>query len=255
MSGTTGLGSLLATRLDAVMGTTLAQHPVALDGKAGANVAQPAQHLHGQDSTIRRATEEVGARTGQADARQVQARGGAAEAARAAAQALPQSLLSARTLLSEPAQTILALLLSNLQGKAALQGRFPLLPLPPAAAQAGRGPAADGATPGRGGGAGAGTATGAAPGGAGSAAAATTPGASPTSGAAAGSAGGSGGTAASAAGPGASAGAGTASAAATAAQASGGARPAGSPGLPGALASTALPPAPPGMAPAMAAAL
>lgn len=232
MSGTTGLGGLLATRLDAVMGTTLAKHPVVLDAKPGHNVAQAAQNIHGQDTTIRRAAEQVGARTGQADARQLGVRGGATAQGgpgTAPATATQNPFASARTLLSEPAQTILALLLGNMQGKAALQGRFPLLPLPPA-------PAAPGPGQGRAAGAQAGQAGAAAGGAAGAGTAAGTA---------------TGGNAAAAGGAASTAASGAGTAAGTAAA---GARPGAGAPLPGTVATT-LPAAPPGMAPAMAAAL
>ena len=124
----TALGSLLATRLDAVLGTTLAQHPVLLEGSRGHSATQPAAFLHGQETIIRRGTGEQGeaaARAGQAGARQV------GQGSSAGADALAgQGQASARTVLSEPARTILALLLSHTDGKTAVQGRQPLLVLP-----------------------------------------------------------------------------------------------------------------------------
>jgi len=149
------LGSLLATRLDAVLGTTLAQHPVLLDGARGHPVTQPASFPHGQDTTIRRGTGERGqgaVRAGQAGTSQV------GQGATPGASTPGQGQASARTILSEPARTILALLLSGMDGKTAVQGRQPLvsLPIPPSApAPAAHGtPAPDGpdavsATPGQ----------------------------------------------------------------------------------------------------------
>ncbi|MGE4338468.1 MAG: flagellar hook-length control protein FliK [Pigmentiphaga sp.] len=149
------LGSLLATRLDAVLGTTLAQHPVLLNGARGHSATQPTAFLHGQDTTIRRGTGELGeaaARAGQAGTRRVgQGVNPGTDTAAGHGQA------SARTVLSEPARTILALLLSGMDGKTAVQGRQPLLPLPgnrslPASVTGGpsapNGPSATSAAPG-----------------------------------------------------------------------------------------------------------
>lgn len=138
------LGSLLATRLDAVLGTTLAQHPVLLDGARGHPVTQPATFLHGQDTTIRRGTGERGeaaVRAGGAGTSQV------GQGATPGANITGQNQASARTILSEPARTILALLLSGMDGKTAVQGRHPLVSLsgsPSAAAPAAHGAPAPG---------------------------------------------------------------------------------------------------------------
>lgn len=130
MSGPSSLGTLLATRLDAVLGTTLAQHPVLLEGARGHAVTQAASALHPQDSVIRRGTGEV------RDAgAQVRSRAGAsADAGRAGAgearsgQQAGQPQASARTVLSEPARLILALLVSRAQAPVAGHGAQPLWP-------------------------------------------------------------------------------------------------------------------------------
>ncbi len=126
---TSPLGTLLATRLDAVLGTTLAQHPVLLEGMKPHNVTQPASAMHPQDSVIQRG----GAPLGEAGARQGRpgavARGnaGAAGLPGAKGQELPGGIQpSARAILSEPAKTILALLLSRPGNERALQGQMPL---------------------------------------------------------------------------------------------------------------------------------
>ncbi len=261
------LGTLLATRLDAVLGTTLAQHPVLLQGSRG-NPTEPAQALHAQANTIRRSEGEIRhlpGRAGEAASRGVEGRSASGAAGQAAAQAGADANASSRTQLSEPARTILALLLSGMQGKGALQGRVPLLPLPM--------PGTAGAMPGRGmmpgGAAGAGSAAaagGTAAGGAGSAA----PGAAGSGGAAGGAAGTAAGTA-----TGSAAGTalgtaltGGASGAASGAAAGGGAAGAGNAGagagpgsaLPSGAAMAgagraALPPGPPGLLPALQTAL
>lgn len=145
------LGTLLATRLDAVLGTTLAQHPVLLTGAKSHNVAQATSAVHPQDSVIQRGSgqaAEVGARQGQPGAAGV-ARGGAAAAGLPNAKGeLPGGIQpSARAVLSEPARTILALLLSRGDtGSTGLQGRVPLWDANTAAAQRGaRGAAGGGA--------------------------------------------------------------------------------------------------------------
>lgn len=156
------LGTLLATRLDAVLGTTLAQHPVLLTGAKSHNVAQATSAVHPQDSVIQRGS----GRAAEIDARG--ARPGAAGVARSGASAagllagkgeLPGGIQpSARATLSEPARTILALLLSRSDAGTGVQGRMPLWDANAAAAQRGaRGATGSGSAPGGAAGAGAGT--------------------------------------------------------------------------------------------------
>src|SRR5690606_1151759 len=57
-SGPSSLGTLLATRLDAVLGTTLAQHPILLNVKAS-NAVPASAALHGQDTVIRGSDQAV----------------------------------------------------------------------------------------------------------------------------------------------------------------------------------------------------
>lgn len=155
------LGTLLATRLDAVLGTTLAQHPVLLTGAKSHNVAQAASAVHPQDSVIQRGSGQAaevdarGARLGAAGA----ARGGASAAGLLAGKGeLPGGIQpSARATLSEPARTILALLLSRGDAGAGVQGRMPLWDANAAAAQRGaRGAAGGGSVQGGAAGSGAG---------------------------------------------------------------------------------------------------
>jgi|GEM_PF-210321 len=144
------LGTLLATRLDAVLGTTLAQHPVLLTGAKSHNVAQATSAIHPQDSVIQRGSgqaAEVGARQGQAGAAGV-ARGGASAAGLPNAKGdLPGGIQpSARAILSEPARTILALLLSRGDAGTGIKGRMPLWDANAAAQQGARGAAGGNAT-------------------------------------------------------------------------------------------------------------
>ncbi|GAA5234003.1 hypothetical protein FOZ76_09645 [Verticiella sediminum] len=135
VSGPSPLGTLLATRLDAVLGTTLAQHPVLLQGVRGHAVTQATSALHPQDSVIRRGAGEVAeaggrsrSRAGEADAAlrsgRDAGRGGPAQTGPAP---------SARATLSEPARLILALLVSR---PPIPSGTRPALPLWPGAQDA-----------------------------------------------------------------------------------------------------------------------
>lgn len=142
------LGTLLATRLDAVLGTTLAQHPVLLTGAKSHNVAQAASAVHPQDSVIQRGSgqaAEVGARGARPGAAGV-ARGGASATGLPIAKGeLPGGIQpSARATLSEPARTILALLLSRGDAGASVRGRMPLWDASAATQRGARGAAAGG---------------------------------------------------------------------------------------------------------------
>lgn len=123
------LGTLLATRLDAVLGTTLAQHPVLLD-VARSTLVEPSAHLHGQATTIRDTHLPPGARA------TVQGRASTDIAARythrpAPAQVSPNqpgfTPRSAQIQLSETGKLMLALLLSQHHKPPIAQGKQPLL--------------------------------------------------------------------------------------------------------------------------------
>lgn len=156
------LGTLLATRLDAVLGTTLAQHPVLLDGGKSYLATQAAAGMHGQESVIRRSGEHAGeaaARTGRSDTHANIDRHG--RPAAAAQPRPPQGITpSARAVLSEPARTLLALLLLPSESARPRPAALPLwrdppvpsgdtgTPMKPAdQAAAGRGTAPSGTSP------------------------------------------------------------------------------------------------------------
>lgn len=128
MSTTSSLGTLLATRLDAVLGTTLAQHPTLLNVRPN-QAAQPMSALHPQDSVIRRAPDPAadavsrGARRTGADVA-ASDRGSNAPLGRGE---LPNA--SARAILSEPAKAILALLVARPDVPPAVRGAVSMLRL------------------------------------------------------------------------------------------------------------------------------
>src|SRR5690606_29977718 len=126
--------------------------PVLLTGAKSHNVAQATSAIHPQDTVIQRGSgqaAEVGARRGQPDAASV-ARGGASATGLPSAKSdLPGGIQpSARAILSEPARTILALLLSRGDTGAGVQGRVPLWDARTTAAQRGGAGAAGAATAG-----------------------------------------------------------------------------------------------------------
>lgn len=126
MSPPSPLNTLLATRLDAVLGTTLAQHPTLLDVRAS-QAAQAMSALHPQDNVIRRAPDPAA----DAAARGTRRAGtelGAQDRA-AAPPSRAEMPVSARAFLSEPAKAILALLVARPDVPPAVRGAVPMLRL------------------------------------------------------------------------------------------------------------------------------
>lgn len=121
------LGTLLATRLDAMLGTTLAQHPVLLEGAKPHGTAQPASAIHPQDSTILREQGRVGERRGLPPGVTRSAGQTADAAGGTRGQTLPGGVqASAQATLSESARTILALLVSRPRAESGVRGQMPL---------------------------------------------------------------------------------------------------------------------------------
>ncbi len=120
------LNTLLATRLDAVLGTTLAQHPLLIDGGATTGAPPP-----GAVPSLA----PPGQRPPRPDARATAARDTAASTREAATDTPTAGRTteagsgSARTHLSEPARTILALLVARPDVASAVRGATPILTL------------------------------------------------------------------------------------------------------------------------------
>lgn len=140
-TGPSTLGSLLTTRLDTVLGTTVAQHPAVLEGTR-TSVVSPGATVHGQDTSIRDTNQPPGARhatvqeRGSAGIRPETPGAGAAKAGADKAQALA-GRLSARIQLSDAGKLMLALLLTQHRGQPVSRSQQPLwqprmqpLPLP-----------------------------------------------------------------------------------------------------------------------------
>ncbi|WP_305852512.1 hypothetical protein [Verticiella alkaliphila] len=127
MTSTSPLSTLLATRLDAVLGTTLAQHTTLLDVRPN-QAALATSALHPQDNVIRRAPDPA------ADAAAKGARRAGAELAsqdRASTPGADRATVpaSARAILSEPAKAILALLVARPDVAPGVRGAVPMLRL------------------------------------------------------------------------------------------------------------------------------